>query len=232
MTLNITAAIASSLGIIAIYRHGAYELHGKSYLFLTLGLISWFCADFTLLYYYYALGLEEQKLVSVIDGLWFLGYGFLSLHLFIILRSLRNIIKQRIVIIVSIISLLFVGYNVHILLSSEEFIVEVDFMALLVTIAYPILDLTLIVPSGVILISLRKDYQQFIPWFLSSLSLLINAIADDGYVNDFVSGNSQNVWFWYLFYVTDFIIMSGALFWYNWFHISSSKLRRKIRIKP
>jgi hypothetical protein len=151
------------LGIIAIYRHGLYELHGKSYLFLTLGLISWFCADFTLLYYYYALGLEEQKLVSVIDGLWFVGYGFLSLHLIVILRSLHNIIKHRIVIIVLIISLLFVGYNVHILLSSEEFIVDVDFMALLVTIAYPILDLTLIVSSGVILISLRKDYQQFIP---------------------------------------------------------------------
>jgi hypothetical protein len=61
-TLNIIAAIASSLGIIAIYRHGLYELLGKSYLFLTLGLISWFCADFILLYYYYALGLEEQKL--------------------------------------------------------------------------------------------------------------------------------------------------------------------------
>ncbi|MDQ3869797.1 MAG: hypothetical protein M3250_09630 [Thermoproteota archaeon] len=106
------------------------------------------------MYYYYALGLEEQKLVSVIDGLWFVGYGFLSLHLIVILRSLHNIIKHRIVIIVLIISLLFVGYNVHILLSSEEFIVEVDFMALLVTIAYPILDLTLIVPSGVILISL------------------------------------------------------------------------------
>jgi hypothetical protein len=230
-TLNITAAIASGLGIIAIYRHGFYGLHGKSYLFLTLGLISWFFADFTLLYYYYALGLEEIKLVSVVDGLWFLGYGFLSLHLLVILRSLHNIIKQRIVIIVLIISLLFVGYNVHILLSSEEFIVEVDFMALLVTIAYPILDLILIVPSGIILISLRKDYQQFIPWFLSSLSLLINAIADDGYVHDFVSGNSQYLWIWYLFYVTDFIIMSGALFWYNRFHISSSKLK-KIRIEP
>jgi hypothetical protein len=96
-----------------------------------MGLISWFCADFTLLYYYYALGLEEQKLVFFIDGLWFLGYGFLSLHLFVILRSLHNIIKRRIVIIVLIISSLFVGYNVHILLSSEEFIVEVDFMVYL-----------------------------------------------------------------------------------------------------
>jgi hypothetical protein len=227
--LNITAAIASSLGIIAVCRHGFHGLHGKSYLFLTLGLISWFCADFTLLYYYYALGLEEQKLVSVVDGLWFIGYGFLSLHLLIILRSLHNTIKQRVVIIVLTISLLFVGYNVHILLSSEEFIVEVDFMALLVTLAYPILDLTLIVPSGVILISLRKSYQQFIPWILSSLSLLINAIADDGYVHDFVSGNSQNLWFWELFYVTDFIIMAGALFWYNRFHISD-ELRKKKKI--
>lgn len=31
--LNITAAIASSLGIIAIYRHGFHGLHGKSYFF-------------------------------------------------------------------------------------------------------------------------------------------------------------------------------------------------------
>src|SRR5829696_8175250 len=42
--LNITAAIASSLGIIATYRHGLRGTHGKSYLFLTLGLISWFSA--------------------------------------------------------------------------------------------------------------------------------------------------------------------------------------------
>jgi uncharacterized membrane protein len=35
-TMNITAATASSLGIVAVYRHGVRGLHGKSYLFLTL----------------------------------------------------------------------------------------------------------------------------------------------------------------------------------------------------
>jgi hypothetical protein len=35
--LNITAAVASSLGIIAVSRHGLHGIHGKSYLFLTLG---------------------------------------------------------------------------------------------------------------------------------------------------------------------------------------------------
>jgi hypothetical protein len=220
--LNITAAIASILGIIAICRYGIHGLHGKSYLFLTLGLISWFSADFTLLYDYYALGIEEQRLVTTTDALWFAGYVFLALHLFIIIRSLQIKIKSKLVIGVSIITVLFISYNLVKLLSYDSDI-EDDFIAIIVTLLYPILDFILIIPSSIILVTVRKDYEHNIPWFLSSLSLLVNAIADDGYVNDFVTGNSENLWFWELFYITDFIIMSGALFWYNKFHISNSK---------
>ncbi len=218
--LNITAAVASSLAIIAVCRHGIHGLHGKSYLFLTLGLISWFSAELTLLYYYYALHIEEQRLISLTDGFWFAGYLFLALHLLTVLRSLRGTIKPRVVVIVSIVTVLFVIYNVF-NLASSEFLVDVDFAAFIVTVAYPILDLMLIIPSAIILVSLRRDYQHSVPWFLSSLSLLVNAVADDGYVNDFVNANSQNLWTWDLFYVTDFIIMAGALFWYNKFHISN-----------
>jgi hypothetical protein len=185
-----------------------------------LGLISWFSAELTLLYYYYALHIEEQRLVSLADGFWFAGYVFLALHLFTVLRSIRSTIKRGIVVLASIATVLFVVYNILNLMSSE-FLVDVDFAAFVVTVAYPILDLLLIIPSAIILVSLRRDYQHSIPWFLSSLSLLVNAIADDGYVYDFVNRDSQNLWIWDLFYVTDFIIMSGALFWYNKFHISS-----------
>jgi hypothetical protein len=239
--MNITAAVASSLGITAIYRHGIHGLHGKSYLFLTLGLISWFSADLTLIYYYYALGVEEQKLVTITDGFWFAGYGFLSLHLFTVIKWLginsnsitrrRHVIKPKYAIIVSfIIGAVFVSINALILMSSEflQLVEErVNLLSLLVTIAYPILDLILIIPSSIILIRLRKNYQYSIPWFLSSLSLLINAIADDGYVIDFVNGNSHHLIFWDLFYVTDFIIMAGALFWYNRYHITSSRKSTK-----
>jgi hypothetical protein len=229
--LNISAAVASSLGIIAIYRYGVHGTHGRSYLFLTLGLLSWFSADATELYYYVVEGHEEQKLVSVSDWLWFAGYGFLSAHLFIVISSIHGYIRRRVILMVSVISVLFVVYNIHLLLSSsrEYFSIgkdNIDSVALLVTVAYPILDLILIVPSGIILISLRKDYQHSIPWVLTSLSLLINAIADDGYVHDFVNGNSQGLWFWNMFYITDFIIMVGALFWYNRFHISSELSRK------
>ena len=231
--LNITAAIASSLGIIAIYRHGLHGTHGKSYLFLTLGLISWFSADAAELYYHDIEGHKEQKFVSISDWLWFAGYGFLSAHLFTIIGSLRGSIRLKVIFLVAITSVIFVGYNIHILLSSAEMYwgKDVDFLALVVTVTYPMLDLILIVPSGIILISLRKDYQHSVPWFLASLSLLINAVADDGYVHDFVNGNTQNLWVWNMFYVTDFIIMAGALFWYNRFHIAEELSRKKITAK-
>jgi hypothetical protein len=194
-----------------------------------LGLVSWFFADLTLMYYYYALGIEEQKLVSLTDGFWFAGYLFLALHLLTVLRSISSTIKPGVVIIVSSVTVLFIVYNIVSLISSE-FLIDVEFSAFVVTVAYPILDLVLIIPSAIILVSLRKDYQHSIPWFLSSLSLLVNAIADDGYVNDFVMGNSQNLWVWDLFYATDFIIMAGALFWYNKFHISN-EIRGNVKIK-
>jgi hypothetical protein len=173
------------------------------------------------------LGIEEQRLVTITDVLWFAGYGFLSLHLFIVIRFLHIKIKSTTVIGVSIITVLFISYNL-VNLFSYDWNIEDDFIAIIVTILYPILDFILIIPSSIILVTLRKDYEHNIPWFLSSLSLLVNAIADDGYVNDFVTGNSENLWFWELFYITDFIIMSGALFWYNKFHISHSK---KIKIE-
>jgi hypothetical protein len=87
-----------------------------------------------------------------------------------------------------------------------------DVIVFSINMTYPILDSILIVPATVILVNLRKDYQQSIPWFLSSLSLLINAIADDGFVNDVARGNSHNLWFWDLFFITDYLIMAAALY--------------------
>jgi hypothetical protein len=240
--MNITAATASSLGIITVYRHGVRGLHGKSYLFLTLGLISWFSADLTLLYYFYADGIEEQKFVTVTDGFWFIGYGFLSLHLFTIIQSLprsgndSTVINPKFVVIGSvIIAIVFASFNAITLMSSEFIDVSeqrADLMPVVVTIAYPILDLILVIPSSIILIRLRKNYQHSIPWFLSSLSLFINAIADDGYLIDFVNGNSQHLIFWDLFYVMDFIVMAGALFWITKYHVSSSRRSKIIKIEP
>lgn len=216
------------MGIIAVYRHGLYGVHGRSYFFLTLGIISWFAADLTLSYYYFALGIEEQLLVSVTDVLWFIGYLFLGSHLFTVLLFIRSNIKLMTVVITSIATLSFVLYIVIDLFRSSHFHATGDFTALVVTIMYPILDLMLFVPSSIILISLRKDDIQSIPWILSSLALTINAVADEGYLIDYQNGLLHHLLFWNIFYVTDFIFMAGALIWYYRFHISPE--RRKIKI--
>ena len=230
LILNIAAGTASSLGIIAIIRYGFSGIHGKSYLFLTIGIILWFTADI-IVTYYFIMGVKELIDVSIVDAFYFMGYGFLSLHLFVIMKELQREINLIHAIIISIITILFVMYVVTNLLFSE-FDLNDNFISIVVSLMYPILDLILIAPSAIILISLRKNYQQSIPWFLSSLSLFINAIADDGYVIDFVNGNSENLWVWELFYVADFIMISGALYWYNKFHIShhnkkDTSLRKK-----
>ena len=221
--LNIAGGTASTLGIIAIIRYGFSGLHGKSYLSLTIGIILWFLADL-IVYYYFLVGVEELIDISITDLLYFIGYGFLSLHLFFIMKDIQRKINLTYVIIISIITILFVFYIVTNFLVSE-FDINDKFISIVVSLIYPILDLILIAPSAIILISLRNDYQQSFPWFLSSLSLFINAIADDGYVIDFISGNSANLWVWELFYFIDFIIMSTALFWYNKFHISNNHKR-------
>lgn len=226
LLLNITAAIASSFGIIVVCIHGPHGPHGRSYLFLTLGIISWFAADLTLLYYYFALGIEEEIRVSVTDVLWFIGYLFLAAHLFTVLRFIRSRIKLMTITVTSVLSLLFITYiglNLHTRSLAEE-----DLTSLVVTIAYPILDLMLFFPSTLILISLRKDDVQSITWFFLSLSLLINAMADEGYLNDFVGRRLHHLLFWNIFYVADFIIMAGALFWYYKFHITPKQGSMKV----
>ena len=111
---------------------------------------------------------------------------------------------------------------------SSRFLAEGDLTAFIVTVTYPILDMLLFVPSMIILISLRWDDVQSIPRILSSLSLLISAVADERYLIDFVNGRLHNLLFWNIFYVTDFILMAGALFWYYRFHVSPERRKMKI----
>jgi hypothetical protein len=132
------------------------------------------------------------------------------------------------IILTAILPLLFVSYNAYSIKSSRTY-GPGDYEALLVTLAYPILDLVLVIPSILILACLLKDHLQSIPWFLASLSLLINAIADEGYLVDFVNDNVKNLSYWDLFYIADFIIITGALIWYHKFHISHKQKGMSVR---
>ena len=161
--------------------------------------------------------------------LWLSGYLFLIFHLISIIRTIRI---RNLSVTLTIISAVIIGFVivnfVSLLPLPESFLNNGEINAaekgygladLAVTVLYPILDLCLIVPSITILLNIYRDYQHSVPWVLASLSLLVNAIADNGYTNDYING-SPSALPWDLFYIADFIIMSGALFWYNKYHIT------------
>ena len=235
--LNIAAAVATSLGMISIYRYRLNGSHANSYLFLTLGITLWFCADLNLLYLYFADGITEQKQISISDIFWLTGYAFLSLHLISVIRTIhiKNTSKTITIILIFVIGFIIINlvhsasYNLLINNAERDRIYnEFGITNLIITITYPILDLSLMVPSLVILVNLYREYQHSIPWVLSSLSLLTNAIADNGYVDDFIRG-SPSSWAWDLFYINDFIIMAAALYWFNRFHISDHLKENKAK---
>jgi hypothetical protein len=235
--LNVSAAAATSLGMISVYRHGLSGSHGKSYLFLTLGITLWFCADLNSLHLHFTDGANEQKQASISDIFWLSGYAFLSLHLMSVIRAIhvKNISKTITIILVFVIGFVIINlvqsasYNLPISnVERDRIYNELGITNLIITVIYPILDLSLIVPSMIILVNLYREYQHSIPWVLSSLSLLTNAIADNGYVGDFVRA-SPSSWAWDLFYINDFVIMAAALYWFNRFHISDHLKENKAK---
>ncbi|VFJ13361.1 hypothetical protein [Candidatus Nitrosocosmicus franklandus] len=235
VSLNIAAIMATALGIIAVSRHGLGGNHGKSYLFVTVGIALWFLADLGILYAYFVLKVDEFKQISLLDVFWLLGYVFLVLHLVSIIKTIRIRNHTITLTILSGVVIGFVILNIVNLLPDfdlptsndlHHFLTkEYEFQDVVITILYPILDLSLIVPSITILLNIYKDYQHAIPWMLASISLLVNAIADNGYTIQFIDGKASAMP-WDLFYIADFIIMSGALFWYNKYHISDHILAR------
>lgn len=166
-------------------------------------------ADLTLAYGHFVQHHEEEQslVVSFADPYWIVGYIFFSLHLFTALRFVRrDQIHAFSVIMVVIASGSIIAYNL--ILPSGSFAkgegriigeIRTGFIDLVLSILYPILDLVLIIPSVIILTVHRKDYLNFMPWILSSLSLLINAIADDGFVHHFLQGSTKEMWIWDLF---------------------------------
>lgn len=230
--LNTTAGLATIYGFVTIYRYGFRGTHGRSLLYLTIGILFWLLADLSLAYGHFVQHHEEEQalVVSLADLYWIIGYVFFSLHLFTAIRLVRHDqVHKFSVAMVVIASGLIIVYNLILpsgfYASQEGRIIgetKTGVMDLILSILYPILDLVLIIPSVIILTVHRKDYYNFMPWILSSLSLLVNAIADDGFVHHFLEGNTKEIWIWDLFFMTDYIILIGAFYWYNRF---SDKLK-------
>lgn len=229
IVLDITGAIALTLGLIVIYRHKFHGPYGKPFFCLSMGVFFWLAADITISYYYLILLIKDvPPPVSFADLLWLVGYVFFALHLFMMLKIVQKKINFAVVVLTSVASIIFVTYTItaHAPLISSEF-AHRHYFVFAVNISYPVADAILIIPAVSVLVAHRTDYEHSIPMTLASLSLLINALADYGFVNDVLNDNSGNKWIWDLFFISDFLIIAAALYWYNRYYVTREIADRK-----
>jgi hypothetical protein len=229
VVLDITGVVAVTLGLIVIYRQKFHGPYGKPFFCLSMGVLFLLAGDIAVSYYYFILLIKDvPPTVSFADVLWLVGYVFFALHLFMMLKIVREKINTAVVVGTSIASATFVAYTItaHVPLISSEFAHQ-SYSVFAVNISYPVADAILIIPAVAVLVAHRSDFEHSIPMTLASLSLLINALADYGFVNDVMNNNTGNKWIWDLFFISDFLIIAAALYWYNRYYVTRSLTDRK-----
>jgi len=105
LVITITAATATFLALLLVFRQKLGGLFGKSWVSFAMGLVLWLCADITLIMY--DLVFETAlSIPSIIDVFWISGYAFFAYYMFSTFKHFRKLFS-RTVIILSIIG------NVH-----------------------------------------------------------------------------------------------------------------------
>ena len=227
----VTAGIAAVLSCVIVARQGLSGLHGKTYAALAIGTILWLSGEIVWTYYEVILNVELPS-YSLADIFWISGYGFFGYHLFKTYSYFARSVNKITNIGVGIIAGLAIAYLIYQMFIVSEFDGIADIMTFIFRSSYPVGDLVLIVPSTLLLITLRKAKLHFSPWFFISLSLLVTSAADSVFSYLSVVSQSEIEWIANILYDSANLCMAGGLFWYNRYVIlDTSKLNSVERMQ-
>jgi hypothetical protein len=202
--IDVSAAIAVTSALIVVFRQQklGYKINSnKTFISLAAGLILWFTAEIIWTYYQLWLGIKNP-FPSIADTFWLIGYGFFIYSVYKILFNLIKINttdstrtttadrrghRHLVIIIFSVIavigitlsyiagSIIFGGINPFSKQQNDEII------KFPISIAYPILDGILLVPTATILWSLRRADPAFTHWILICSFIVMSTIGDIGF---------------------------------------------------
>jgi hypothetical protein len=219
-------------------------VHG-TFMMLMLGLVFWFTAEMVFSYYQLYLGIANP-FPSIADVIWLIGYAF---YVYAIYRVLTTILKSQSVrtyskptserrierhhfvpVIISIaavltISLTYIalsqivnGHNPFDFTKQEKG----EFESFVVSIAYPILDGVLFVPTVIIIWTLRRSSPVFTHWMFLAAFVVLNAVGDIGFayselINPDIANKQQ--WIWDTFFNSSYLCIAASLLWYSKFSL-------------
>jgi len=210
-----------------VYRQKVDGLMGRAYAVLAAGLALFLAAEIIWSYYEIGLGIEDP-FPSVADGLWLIGYGpilYFVLRMYHFLGASQRRSHQ---IIVCAGAASFIIYFIILTSHAAEFSTLIGAASYLISIAYIVLDLLLLVPSALIILNPKKGELTSIPWIF--LAVLVMSFGDITFAYASLSSSAAESlnWIWNLFFITSYILAAGGLFWHNKFFILSQTRTTKV----
>ena len=221
------SALAFAINVIA--RQKLEGILPRLYFSLGLGLALWFMAEATWAYYEVVEGVQTP-FPSVADAFWIAGYIPFFYFLVGILKTFTGLPKSTLVpiLMASSVGIVLVANLLLVTYMEADFTTSEGIIAFLVSSAYPVADIFLIVPAVAAFILLRRGKLTFAPWATIVMATICYIIADAGFAYFVMGGMDDIVWMWNpLYHIGDFAIAS-ALFWHRkFFTIDQKKLLRQ-----
>ena len=215
LIIIITAGLAVVFSLILILRERKYTSELKKLVSLFLGIFLWFSGEIIYSYYQSVLRIDIPY-PSYADSFYLLGYIFVGYYLYssFYYWNKKNKLSKGSVFIITVFSALLI----HFLVQTSIVNYSNNVSATLVDIVYHISDGIILIPALVILWNLRYKKIFYIHRSLISLSIILNIFANVGYFSTFNAGRDiflEHAWIWNVLYCLAYILLAGALFWYN-----------------
>jgi hypothetical protein len=212
-----TSALSVSTGLLLLSKNKSAGLERRAYLTLVVALSLWFAA--WMLWSYYELAFGMSPYPSAADALWLAGYG---LSIYYVVWSYRQassrLLESRLIstflgtIIISVIIAVFLFPIINYTLGTGG-----NWLALSVSLAYPILDGVLLAMAILTLVSLRPSkHPQFLSSVMIMAAILAAVIADTGFGYGAMTDSQlleEQDRIWDAFYSTAYLCIAGALYW-------------------
>jgi len=217
----ILAAVAAGLSSIVVYKQKTSGIFGRSFAALAIGSGLYLIAEIIWAYYSIGMGIEVPY-PSLADGFWLagyvpFGYGLFSLSKLYTKRG-RN---KRALLLMTLAVVIFSIYYIYQIISVSDLSAPNSGLALLIGIAYPILDAILIVPALAAVLSSGRGYLTATPWIF--VSFILTAIADTIFGFTAVMSIAGDVSIWNLFYNGAYLSMAAGMFWHYRYMIFDPK---------
>jgi hypothetical protein len=198
----------------------------RLYASLGLGLALWFVAD-AIWVYYEVVAFVETPFPSIADGFWILGYVPVFYFLIGMLKHFLKLTKAIVVplLIASFAGIVFVGNALMYTYSQADFTSFDGSITFIVSSAYPVADIFLLIPAVAAFIRLRKGLLTFAPWVAIVTAMILFIVADTGFAYFVMGGMDDLVWMWSPLYQIAYLAIASSLFWYRkFFTVDEKKL--------